>query len=137
MGRTLALRATDYFEVRSPTDSCRNGLNVGRGWPLSVYSSNRTNLPSFKANATFAAIAGEWTLDEPAKQFDGHASEITAWKAQLQESVTVVFAVRHINRIARVAVVVAGGVPDGRHGDRLRESGLSLSPCNLFRSLSV
>lgn len=52
---------------------------------------HRTHLPSFKAKVAFAAIKGEKTLAELAKQFDVHPNQITAWKAQLQEGATGVF----------------------------------------------
>jgi transposase-like protein len=39
----------------------------------------------------FAAIKGERTLSELAKQFDVHPNQITAWKAQLQEGAGAVF----------------------------------------------
>ena len=53
--------------------------------------ARRTHSPSFKAKVAFAAIKGERTLAELAKQFDVHPNQITAWKAQLQEGATAVF----------------------------------------------
>ena len=53
--------------------------------------SRRTHSPSFKAKVAFAAIKGERTLAELAKQFDVHPNQITAWKAQLQEGAAGVF----------------------------------------------
>jgi transposase len=53
--------------------------------------ARRTHSPSFKAKVAFAAIKGERTLAELAKQFDVHPNQITAWKAQLYEGATAVF----------------------------------------------
>jgi len=53
--------------------------------------ARRTHSPSFKAKVAFAAMKGEKTLAELAKQFDVHPNQITAWKAQLQEGAAAVF----------------------------------------------
>src|SRR3954447_13902797 len=53
--------------------------------------ARRTHSPSFKAKVAFAAIKGEKTLSELAKQFDVHPNQITAWKAQLLEGAASVF----------------------------------------------
>lgn len=53
--------------------------------------ARRTHSPSFKAKVAFAAIRGERTLAELAKQFDVHPNQITAWKAQLQQGAAAVF----------------------------------------------
>jgi len=53
--------------------------------------ARRTHSPSFKAKVAFAAIKGEKTLAELAKQFDVHPNQITAWKAQLQDGAAAVF----------------------------------------------
>ena len=53
--------------------------------------ARRTHSPSFKAKVAFAAIKGERTLAELAKQFDVHPNQITAWKAQLQQGAAAVF----------------------------------------------
>jgi transposase len=37
-----------------------------------------------KAQVALAAIKGDQTLAEPAEQFDVHPSQITIWKAQLE-----------------------------------------------------
>jgi transposase len=42
--------------------------------------ARRTHSPAFKVKVAFAAIKGEKTLAELAKQFDVHPSQITAWK---------------------------------------------------------
>lgn len=53
--------------------------------------ARRTHSPSFKVKVAFAAIKGERTLSELAKQFDVHPNQITAWKAQLLEGAAAVF----------------------------------------------
>jgi transposase len=51
----------------------------------------RTHSPGFKVKVALAAIKGEKTLAELAKQFDVHANQITAWKAQLLDGAASVF----------------------------------------------
>ena len=51
----------------------------------------RTHGPAFKAKVALAAIKGEKTLVELAQQYDVHANQITAWKAQLLEGAAGVF----------------------------------------------
>ena len=53
--------------------------------------TRRTHSPGFKAKVALAAIKGEQTLAELAKQFDVHPHQITAWKAQLQDGAAGVF----------------------------------------------
>jgi len=53
--------------------------------------TRRTHSPSFKAKVAFAAIKGEKTLAELAKQFDVHPNQVTAWKVQLQDGAATVF----------------------------------------------
>ena len=51
----------------------------------------RTHGPAFKAKVALAAIKGEKTLVELAQQYDVHANQITAWKAQLLDGAAGVF----------------------------------------------
>src|ERR1700748_2855897 len=53
--------------------------------------ARRTHSPAFKVKVALAAIKGEKTLAELAKQFDVHPNQITAWKTQLLEGATAVF----------------------------------------------
>ena len=53
--------------------------------------ARRTHSPAFKAKVALAAVKGEKTLAELAKQFDVHANQITAWKSQLQDSAAELF----------------------------------------------
>jgi transposase-like protein len=53
--------------------------------------ARRTRSSAFKAKVALAAIKGEKTLAELAKQFDVHANQITAWKAQLLEGAAGLF----------------------------------------------
>ncbi len=66
----------------------------------------RAHSPAFKAKVALAAIKGEKTLSELAQQFDVHASQITAWKAQLTEAATDVFGAETARRDAAVPVDV-------------------------------
>ena len=45
--------------------------------------TRRNHAPSFKAKVALAAIKGEKTLAELAQQYDVHANQITAWRAQV------------------------------------------------------
>ena len=51
----------------------------------------RNHSASFKAKVALAAVKGDKTLAELAEQFDVHPNQITQWKTQLLEDVTVVF----------------------------------------------
>ena len=47
--------------------------------------SRRNHTPTFKARVALAAVRGDKTLAELAKQFDVHPNQITDWKNQLLE----------------------------------------------------
>ena len=47
--------------------------------------ARRAHSPAFKVKVAIAAIKGDKTVPELAKQFDVHPNQITAWKAQLLE----------------------------------------------------
>ena len=53
--------------------------------------ARRTHSPAFKAKVALAALKGEKTLAELAQQYDVHANQITAWKAQLAEGAAGLF----------------------------------------------
>jgi transposase len=53
--------------------------------------ARRTHSPAFKVKVAVAAIKGDRTLSELAKQFDVHPNQITAWKAQLLEGAAEIF----------------------------------------------
>ena len=53
--------------------------------------TRRTHSPAFKAKVALAAVKGEKTLADLAQQFDVHANQITAWKAQLVGGAAEVF----------------------------------------------
>jgi transposase len=51
----------------------------------------RNHTPAFQAKVALAAVKGEKTLAELARQFDVHPNQIPAWKAQLLEGAAGVF----------------------------------------------
>jgi len=51
----------------------------------------RNHSPTFKAQATVAALKGDKTLAELAQHFDVHPNQITDWKSQLLERAAQVF----------------------------------------------
>lgn len=53
--------------------------------------TRRTHSPTFKAKVALAAVKGESTLAELAKQFEVHPTQITAWKAQLLDGMAELF----------------------------------------------
>jgi transposase-like protein len=56
-----------------------------------IRPARRNHAPTFKAKVALAAIKGEMTLAQLAEHFDIHATQITAWKASLQEGAADVF----------------------------------------------
>jgi transposase len=53
--------------------------------------TRRTHPLAFKVKVAIAAIKGDKTLAELAKQFDVHPNQITAWKTLLVEGAASVF----------------------------------------------
>jgi transposase len=53
--------------------------------------TRRTHSPAFKAKVALAALKGEKTLADLAQQYDVHANQITAWKAQLADGAAALF----------------------------------------------
>ncbi len=53
--------------------------------------TRRTHSAAFKVKVAVAAIKGDRTLSELAKQFDVHPNQITAWKAQLIDGAAEIF----------------------------------------------
>jgi len=53
--------------------------------------TRRTHGATLKAKMALAALKGEKTLAELAQQYEVHASQITAWKAQLLAGAEGVF----------------------------------------------
>jgi transposase len=53
--------------------------------------ARRTHSPAFKVKVAIAAIKGERTLSELAKQFEVHPNQIAAWKAQLLDGAAEIF----------------------------------------------
>jgi transposase len=66
--------------------------------------ARRTHAPAFKVKVAIAAIKGDRTLSELAKQFDVHANQITAWKAQLLEGAPEIFGGSHTGAGAEPAI---------------------------------
>ena len=53
--------------------------------------SRRNHSATFKAKVAIAAIKGELTIAELAKQFDVHPNQIAQWKTQLLDKASDVF----------------------------------------------
>ena len=53
--------------------------------------ARRTHSPAFKVKVAIAAIKGDRTLSELAKQFDVHPNQVTAWKGQLLAGAAEIF----------------------------------------------
>ncbi len=51
----------------------------------------RNHSPAFKAKVALAALKGDKTLAELAKQHDVHPNQITQWKVELIEGAATVF----------------------------------------------
>jgi transposase len=66
--------------------------------------ARRTHSPAFKVKVAVAAIKGDRTLSELAKQFDVHPNQITAWKVQLLEGAAALFGGSHGSAGAEPAI---------------------------------
>jgi transposase len=64
--------------------ACESGETMSR-------RPRRNHTPVFKARVALAAVKGDRTLAQLAEQFDVHANQITAWKAQLEGGASDVF----------------------------------------------
>ena len=53
--------------------------------------SRRNHSPAFKAKVALLAVRGELTVAELAKKFAVHPNQVTQWKQQLLENVTLAF----------------------------------------------
>ena len=51
----------------------------------------RNHSPAFKSKVALAAIKGDKTISELAQRFDVHPNQISQWKSQLLERMSVVF----------------------------------------------
>ena len=51
----------------------------------------RNHSPAFKARVALEALKGGKAVAELAKQFELHPNQVTSWKKELLEGVTVVF----------------------------------------------
>jgi transposase len=51
----------------------------------------RNHSPAFKSKVALAAVKGDKTISELSQQFDVHPNQITQWKTQLLERMSVVF----------------------------------------------
>ncbi len=64
----------------------------------------RNHTASYKAKVALAAMRGDKTLAELAKQFDVHSNQIADWKARLQEGAAGVFGEERASEQAKVDV---------------------------------
>jgi transposase len=64
----------------------------------------RNHTGVFKAKVALAALKGEKTLAELAKEFDVHPNQITEWKTRLQEGAASVFGEEKAEPQAKVDV---------------------------------
>ena len=64
----------------------------------------RNHTAVFKAKVVMAALKGEKTLAELAKQFDVHPNQITDWKTRLEEGAAGVFGEEKADQQATVDV---------------------------------
>jgi len=69
----------------------RAGLRPEKAEQKVSIRSRRNHTPTFKARVALAAVCGDKTLAELAKQFDLHPNQITDWKNQLLERAAGVF----------------------------------------------
>ena len=51
----------------------------------------RNHSPAFKSKVALAAVRGDKTISELSQQFDIHPNQITQWKTQLLDRMSVVF----------------------------------------------
>ena len=75
--------------------------------------TRRNHTAAFKAKVALAALKGDRTLAELAQQFDVHANQISAWRAQLLEG-----GVGGVRRAARGRDIGAGGFEGSARQDR-------------------
>src|SRR5215813_12637379 len=105
-GRNSTYRPVQNFGATSVLDQRIRNFAQGDKWNFCLTAGTlvpanqerpmkrrprRNHTPAFKAKVALAAIKGDRTVAQLAEQFDVHANQITAWKAQLESGAADVF----------------------------------------------
>jgi putative transposase len=112
----------------SGQDACRTGETMTR-------RLRRNHIPAFKAKVALAAVRGDKTVAELARQFDIHPNQITQWKGQLLDGAAGVFGSEEFGELTALHAKIEELRLENDHlSRRARQSGFAERKAMIDRS---